>query len=279
MLDDTENLSSPDADGPPIEPHQPPPPPHDFAPSEIWRPRDLILFVAFIPFALVASKILLMIGYTALRPFAGWHAKVDVAQSNTLFLLFQQCVFYVLILEFFFVLARLLYQQPLWRSLGWKKPTWKEVGGYLAGGCGLALVASFGLWLLPDTQPFPLEKLFSSRTASFAVGAFAIFIAPVVEEVVFRGLLFAVVERTMGLPIAVVITALLFAGLHVPEYWHAWNHLLMILVVGFVFSTARGISGKLTPSTVLHIGYNSLIIVGVFISTQHFHNFSTLMLP
>ena len=251
-------------------------PPLALSPREIWRPRDLILFVAFIPFALVASKILLMIGYTALRPFVGWQARVDVAQSNTLFLLLQQCVFYVLILACFFLLARLQHHQPLWRSLGWKQPTWKEIGGYLAGGCGLALIASFGLWLLPDTQPFPLERLFSSRTSSFAVGAFAVFIAPVVEELVFRGLLFAVVERTMGLPIAVVITALLFAGLHVPEYWHAWNHLLMILAVGLVFSMARGVSESLMPSIVLHIGYNFLIIVGVFISTQHFHNFSSL---
>jgi membrane protease YdiL (CAAX protease family) len=232
------------------------------------------LFVAFIPFALIVSKVVLLIAYAILRPIAGWQAKVDLAQSNTIFLLAQQCVFYVLVLAFFLFLARLLHQQPLWKSLGWKKPSVREVAGYLAGGCGLALAASFGLWLLPDTQAFPLEKLFNARTASIAVAVFAVCIAPVVEEVVFRGLLFAVIERTLGLHIAIVTTALLFAGLHVPEYWHAWNHLMMILVLGLVFSWVRGKSGSLTPSVILHIGYNSVIIVGVFISTQHFHNFS-----
>jgi membrane protease YdiL (CAAX protease family) len=237
-----------------------------------------LLFVAFIPFALLASKIALLIGYSVLRPFTGWHAKVDSAQSDTIFLLVQQCVFYLLILAFFFLLARLQHQQPLWKSLGWKKPTAKEVLGYLAGGCGLAFAASFGLWLLPDTQAFPLEKLFSSRPASIAIGAFAVLIAPVVEEVVFRGLVFAIIERTVGLKVAIVTTALLFAGLHVPEYWHAWNHLLMILLVGVVFSLARGVSGRLTPSIILHIGYNSLIMIGVFISTKHFHNFSSFLM-
>ena len=109
----------------------------------------------------------------------------------------------------------------------------------------------------PDTQDFPLEKLFNSRTASYAIGAFAISVAPVVEELVFRGLLFAIFERAVGMRFAVVTTAVLFAGLHVPEYWHAWNHMLMILVVGMVFSLARGMTGSLTPSIILHIGYNS----------------------
>ena len=257
---------------------QPPPASPFLTPREVWKPRDLLLFVAFIPFALLASKIALLIGYSVLRPFTGWHAKVDSAQSDTIFLLVQQCVFYLLILAFFFLLARLQHQQPLWKSLGWKKPTAKEVLGYLAGGCGLAFAASFGLWLLPDTQAFPLEKLFSSRPASIAIGAFAVLIAPVVEEVVFRGLVFAIIERTVGLKVAIVTTALLFAGLHVPEYWHAWNHLLMILLVGVVFSLARGVSGRLTPSIILHIGYNSLIMIGVFISTKHFHNFSSFLM-
>jgi membrane protease YdiL (CAAX protease family) len=246
-------------------------------PHEIWTPRDLLLFLAFIPFALLASKVALLVGYSALRPFTGWHDKVEAAQSGTIFLLLQQCVFYVFVLGFFSLLANLLHQLPMWKSLGWKKPGLKDVVGYLAGGCALAIAASMGLWLLPDTQGFPLEKLFNSRTASIAVGAFAVFVAPVVEEVVFRGLLFAILERAAGVRIAVVATAVLFAGLHVPEYWHAWNHLIMILLVGLVFSLARGGSGSLTPSIFLHIGYNSLIIASVFVSTQHFHNFGGLL--
>jgi hypothetical protein len=139
------------------------------------------------------------------------------------------------------------------------------------GGGGLALTVSLVLTLRPDSQGFPLEKMFDSRAASYAIGAFAISMAPVVEELVFRGLLFAILERAVGLRFAVVTTAVLFAGLHIPEYWHAWNHLFMILVVGVVFSLARGATGSLTPSILLHIGYNFLIMAGLFFSTQHFH--------
>jgi membrane protease YdiL (CAAX protease family) len=253
------------------------PAPVDRAPREIWTPRDLLLFVAIIPFALVVSKIAMLVGYAVVRPLAGWQAKVDVAQADTIFLLIEQCLFYFLILGFLFLLARLQHQQPLWKSLGWAKPTARQVAAYLAGGGGFAVAASFLLWLLPDTHGFPLEKLFTTRAASIAIGGFAIGIAPVVEEVVFRGLLFAIIERALGCRSAVIATAVLFAGLHVPEYWHAWNHLFMILLVGLGFSLARGMTGKLTPSIFLHIGYNTLIMVGVYFSTQHLHSFSSFL--
>jgi membrane protease YdiL (CAAX protease family) len=267
-LDDTENLSQQPV-GTPVEspPPQPAPP---LAPRDIWKVRDLLLLIVFVPFALLVSNLTVLMGYVGMRPLAGWHARADAVQANTIFLLIQQCVFYVLFLVFLYLLARFGHQQPFWKSLGWKKPTARQVAGYLAGGGGLALAVSLALALRPDTQEFPLEKLFDSRIASYAIGAFAVGVAPVVEELVFRGLLFAIFERAVGWRFAVVTTAVLFAGLHIPEYWHAWGHLGMILVVGLVFSVARGLTGSLTPSVILHIGYNFLIMTGLFLSTQHF---------
>ncbi len=256
---------------PPLAPHAAP-----LSPSEIWGIRDLLLLIAFIPFALFGSKIVLLLAYSAFRPLAGWQSTADQAQTSTIFLLIQQCVFYVFILTFLLLLARLSHQQPFWKSVGWKRLRPKGILGGIAGGFGLATAASFGLWLMPDQQSFPLEKLFDSRLASIAIGAFAILVAPVVEELVFRGLLFAIMERLVGLKTAVVTTALLFAALHAPEYWHAWNHLIMIAMVGLVFSLVRALTGNLAASTVMHVGYNALIMMGVFFSTKHFQSFGLI---
>lgn len=252
-------------------------PPRQPAPREIWKLLDFILLLGFIPVALFGSHFALLVAYSALRPVAGWQAPVEQVQSGTIFLLVQQCFFYVFILTFLFILARVEHQQPFWRSLGWKPLRLNGILTGLAGGFGLALLASLCLWLLPDNQSFPLEKLFTSRAASIAICAFAVLIAPVVEELVFRGLLFAISERLAGLNTAVIVTALLFAGLHAPEYWHAWNHLLIITMVGFVFSFVRAFTDNLAPSTVLHIGYNFLIVLGVFFSTKHFQTFSAII--
>ena len=134
------------------------------------------------------------------------------------------------------------------------------------------MAAGLALALRPDRQSFPLEQFFNSRTSAVAIGVFAISVAPVVEEVVFRGLLFAIFENRVGMRFAVVTTAVLFAGLHVPEYWHAWNHLIMILVVGIVLSLVRGITGSLAPSIFLHIGYNGFMVAGLLFSNQQIHS-------
>lgn len=249
-----------------LAPQIPPP----LAPRKVWTLRDLLLFLALLPFAFLASKLIVLMGYAALRPLLGWRARADAAQFDTLFLLVQQCVLYAFVLVFLFLLARFQHRTPFWKSLGWEKPTIRQAAGYLAGGITLAVAASLVLWLLPDAQSFPLEKLFDSRLASFALSAFAISLAPLLEEVFFRGLLFAVVENAAGWPLAAVISAALFGALHAPEYWHAWHHLMMIFAVGMVFSLARGLTGSLVPSVLLHIGYNSLIVTSLFLSTQHF---------
>ena len=276
MSTEPESFSSETGGVPPPDDRQLQPAGPPLAPWEIWNLRDLLLFLVFTPFALVASKLLALIGYVVLRPFAGWHPKVEVVQSATVFLLVEQCIFYILILGFLLLLARAKHHQPFWKSLGWHRSTRGQLAGYLAGGAGLAVAVTLALSVRPDSQKFPLEQLFNSRSAAYAIGAFAISLAPVVEELVFRGLLFAVFERAAGMSFAVVTTGVLFAALHVPEYWHAWHHIILILAVGMVFSFARGATGSLTPSIFLHIGYNFLIVSGLFVSTQHFRAPSSL---
>ncbi len=256
----------------PIAAPDPLPASQPLRPREIWQPRDLLWLLIFTPFALLAAKFAVLFGYVVLKPLAGWRTSPEAAQSGTIFLLILQVVFYELILAFLVLLARIQHHQPFWRSLGWRAPAPRQVIGYFFSGCGLAVVVNLALWLQPDVKDFPLEKMFDSQATSYALAAFAIAVAPVVEELVFRGVLFAVFERIVGVRFAVLTTAILFAGLHIPEYWGAWNHAFIILIVGIVFSLARGLTGRLAPSVLLHIGYNSLMIAGLFFSTQHFRN-------
>jgi len=246
------------------------------APRDIWTLRDLLLFIAFIPFALLASNLGAFVGYVALRPLLHWHTRTDALSSNTLFLLSLQSIFYLLILVYLLLLARVWHHQPFWKSLGWKNPTGRWVVMGLLGGGLLAVVVTFAPPILPDAEGFPLERLFTSQAASYGIGVFAIGVAPVVEELVFRGLLFAIFERAVGLRFATAVTAALFAGLHIPEYWHAWNHVLMILLVGVVFSVARAKTGSLASSILLHVGYNTSIMAGMFFATQHFRVLESL---
>jgi hypothetical protein len=244
-----------------------------------WGLRDFFLFIAFVPIGLFAANILVLLGYALVQPAMHWRLAKQQLSADPFFLLALQTVFYGLMLAYIYVLVAVGHAQPFWRMLRWRRMTPGKTLGCLVGGALLTAAIALLPPLLPDATQFPLESLFNSRAAAYAIGAFAILVAPFMEEIIFRGILFGIFESQIGLRFAILITAILFGGLHVPEYWGAWNHMFLIFLVGLVFSLARGRSGSLAPSVFLHVGYNASMMIALFISTQHFRNLNALPNP
>ncbi len=242
-------------------------------PREPWRLRDLLIFILFIPVALVISNIAVAVGYAVLAPIVGWTTPLLKLQTNAIFLLTLQFVFYILLFAYIYFLVAIFYGKPFWAGLKWQMLSGHNTLRFLLGGILLSLVIMIIPPFLPEAKGFPLEKLFNSPASAYAVAAFAVLIAPFMEELLFRGLLFAFFEKHGGLTFAVVSTALLFAGLHIPEYWGAWDHVVMILIVGIVFSLVRGATRSVTPSYILHLAYNGTLMLLLYLQTQHFHKF------
>jgi hypothetical protein len=268
---------------PQTPPQDVPAPPEAVTPEERepapapWALRDLFLFLAFVPIGFLIANILTAVGYALIRPAFHWRLNRDSLATDPFFLLALQTVFYGLMFAYVYVLVTLSHAQPFWVMLRWRRITTGKILTCLTGGALLTLAIALLPPLLPDTNQFPLENMFNSRAAAYAIGVFAIAIAPFMEELVFRGVLFGIFESQVGLRFAIVVTALLFGGLHVPEYWGAWNHMLLIFFVGLVFSLARGRSGSLAPSVFLHVGYNGSMMIALFLSTQHFRNLNALL--
>lgn len=252
-----------DAPPPPIEP--PPKPPR-----ERWRLRDLLYFILFIPIALVAANLLVFVGYAVLAPLFHWTTPIIALQKNVVFLLALQLVFYIFLLAYIYLFIHFYYKASFFGALRWEKLSGHNVVRYLLGGAALSLVILIIPPFLPEKKTFPLEKMFNSPASAYAIAVFAVAIAPFMEELLFRGLLFAFFEKHGGTIFAVVSTALLFGGLHIPEYWGAWDHVVMILIVGFTFSIVRAVTKSVTPSYVLHLAYNGTLMILLFVQTQHF---------
>ena len=249
------------------------------SPPRPWGLRDFFLLIAFVPMGLLAANILVFLGYGLLHPALHWHLTKEKLSTDPFFLLALQTVFYGLLLAYIYLLITIGHAQPFWRMLSWRRITPRNAVACLLGGAVLTATIALLPPVLPDANQFPLENLFNSRGAAFAIGAFAILVAPLMEEIIFRGILFGIFEAQTGLRSAILITALLFGGLHVPEYWGAWNHMLLIFLVGLVFSLARGLTGSLAPSVFLHAGYNASMMLGLFLSTEHFRNLHALPGP
>jgi membrane protease YdiL (CAAX protease family) len=245
-------------------------------PREPWRLRDLLLFLGFIAVAFVIVLILsvaVSVAYIIFAPLVGWTTPLYSLQQNTIYLLTFQLIWYAILLAYIYFLVAVHYRLPFWKGLQWKTLTGHSLVRFFLGGAVLSMVVMLVPPFLPEKKGFPLEKMFSSPGSAYAIALFAVLIAPFMEELLFRGLLFAFFEKHGGITFAVVSTALLFAGLHIPEYWGAWQSLAMLLVVGVVFSVVRGMTRSVTPSYILHMTYNGTQMLILYFQTQHFHKF------
>jgi membrane protease YdiL (CAAX protease family) len=236
----------------------------------LWSWNDLALFLAFAALAFLVSNLLVAVGYVGIRSVAGAHNQPAAVPENPFLPLTLQLLFYGMLFAIIYLLVVAYHHRPFWSSLNWRKPTARQAIGYMLGGLMMAIGVQLAPTILPDQQNFPLERMFTSPLAAYAVAAFAVLIAPFMEELIFRGVLFAVFERRVSVRFAVATTAVLFAALHVPEYRGAWNHLLLICLVSGVFSLARGLTGSLAPSVILHFAYNLSLMAALYFGTQHF---------
>lgn len=107
------------------------------------------------------------------------------------------------------------------------------------------------------------EKMISSsRTAVFLVAFFATFTAPLVEEVVYRGLLYSAFQKKLGVVWAVILVTLLFTLVHVPQY--SLNNvpdyatICTLLMLSLTLTLVRVKTGNLIPCIVLHTVVNGI---------------------
>ena len=104
----------------------------------------------------------------------------------------------------------------------------------------------------------------SSRAAALLLAFLAVTTAPLVEEIVYRGILFPAWERLTGSVTAVVIVTFMFAIPHVPQYWPNWAVIFSITLLSAVLTVVRARTGRLMPCYIIHLVFNgiqSIIIV------------------
>lgn len=103
----------------------------------------------------------------------------------------------------------------------------------------------------------------SDRSSIVVLAVSAIVLAPVVEEWLFRGLLFARLRRSSGRTFAYVATALAFAAIHgnpagFPIY--AW------LGVSFALTLER--TGRLGAAVLVHMGNNAFVFAALVLGVE-----------
>jgi uncharacterized protein len=151
-----------------------------------------------------------------------------------------------------------------WRTLGFSWPRdfgpWKSVGLAIL----LFLIAMLVIYTFGQ-QETELERILrSSRAAAVLTAIVATATAPLVEEMIYRGILYSALQRVTGAVLAVAIVTLLFAGLHVLQYWPNFGAISAITLLSLVLTVIRARTCRLLPCYMIHLVFNgiqSVIIV------------------
>ena len=142
-------------------------------------------------------------------------------------------------------------------TLGWEKGGFKWwhyciiLGGFL-------VVAAVVTAFFPEQENDLIRILKSSRTAVYIVAFFATFTAPLVEEVVYRGILYSAFQRTLGVPAAFFFVTFLFAIVHVPQYWPSFSTIFLLTLLSLMLTAIRVKTNNLLPCVILHTLFNGL---------------------
>jgi len=109
----------------------------------------------------------------------------------------------------------------------------------------------------------------SSIYTRFATAFVAVVTAPLVEELIYRGLIYKALEKAAGVAVAVVIVSLLFAGVHVFQYRNNLAVIAVITLLSITLTVARAVSGKVLPAFIIHLVFNGiqsvLIVLSAFV--------------
>ncbi|MBX3283285.1 MAG: CPBP family intramembrane metalloprotease [Acidobacteria bacterium] len=157
---------------------------------------------------------------------------------------------------------------PFFEMLGWRLGNirWWHFILILAGFLVIMQAVSS---VFPETDNELLRILRSSPTAAYAMAALATLFAPFIEELVYRGVLYPTVERSLGKIAAVLIITFLFAGIHYPQYWGSPGSIIAITLLSFVLTATRAVSGNLLPSVILHFLFNGLQSISIVYFTMN----------
>jgi len=233
----------------------------------VWSGWDVLLiavltFIAMLVLQLAVAAVAQLLWYPR-EHFA------DVLQKPIL-LLASQFLIYAVVAAFMVLLVEGKYRVPFWQAIRWNWPRseWKLLG------LGAVMMFTLGMLqnLLPMPKDTPFEHLFDRPLDAYLLAIIAVTVGPLMEEIFFRGFMYPVLERRTGAAWAIVLTALPFGLIHLPQYGWAWGAALVIVLVGVVCGVVRAVTSSVAASFLVHMGYNGAQMIIALVYTHGFRH-------
>ncbi len=243
-------------------------PPRDPA----WSGLDVLRLVFIAVIALfIGMFTVLFAARTWMRP----HASLVSLARVPLIVVAGQALAYVLVLAYMYVLVTRERARPdFLAAIHWNWP--QNVAPYLGGGVVLSLTLQLLAHVLPMPKNLPIDLFFRTPAEAWALTIFGITLAPLMEELFFRGFLYPVLARGIGFTAAIFITGFAFALLHGSQLMFSWGPVLVIFLVGTVLTMVRAYKNSVAAGLLVHVAYNGTLSILMFVGTDGFRHLEKL---
>ena len=164
-------------------------------------------------------------------------------------------------------------RRPFWKNIdfGWPQNSTPAMTTMLSVVLAVVLFSlAFVITMFYGERKTDLDLMIESSIYTRFITAFvALVTAPLVEELIYRGLLYKALEKAAGVAVAIPVVSLLFAGVHVFQYRNNFAVIAVITLLSITLTVARAVSGKVLPAFIIHLVFNGiqsvLIVLGAFV--------------
>lgn len=247
-----------------------------------------LLFVSFAGLLLVLFQLALFIlGELPASSQAGAitveHPKLQIA---------TQALAYLTTLLAAWLFYPLLWHRPFFEGVQWRWQTARDQAAKLiALGILLGTAMQLVTYFINPPKAMPIDNFFLTPADAWLITLFGTLVAPVFEEICFRGFLvpaFAIAYDWLSLPhterarirwqttttltpvallFSAILTSIFFAWMHAQQLAHLWAALLVLFFISLVLTSVRVKTQSVAASTVVHAAYNFFIFLLVLIET------------
>lgn len=175
------------------------------------------------------------------------------------------------------ILVQLAFLLPLVLIFAWRRIPWKYIGfgkfdwNTLGVGCGL-LIASYVVIILHnlvlmafgvDTQGEAILRFFETLESPVWFFLVGVVLAPIVEEIFFRGFLFQGFRQRYGWVYAMLLSSVIFAAAHLDLV-----ALIPTFILGCLLAYMYQRSSSIWPGVILHFLVNAFGLCAAYAATR-----------
>ncbi len=224
-----------------------------------WAYREIVSLAAVAVLSVFAAGKAALHFYTQTAGAVDLPSAVEAVQGNPYWALAVQSVAWIPVLLYIYWVVVRRYKRRFTDGVGWL-PLMRPAKRYLIGGALLALSVMLLTMVVgvPD-ESYPMLELFKDPGALWILAAFGVLVAPVIEEVVFRGFLFAALQHVHGAGFALAATSAAFSLIHGAQYGWQWQNLSILFWVGLMLGVVRVRTGSTKAAALVHASYNGLL--------------------